>query len=340
MPERAPHVALLQENQAAGGVRVISQLLCQGLRQQGWTVTALALNQTRWLDLLRQSARADVLLAGHNFKPAYVAWLIGRLLRKPVVVWVHGPLDQVLDQARANGLKRAWLRWLYRQLPCLVFVSQAAQAAFLRFMQTPLAQPGLHVIANTVGDHWHAASQPLPRPASGTVRLACVGRLSAEKQPGLVLQALRLLPPRFTLTLVGDGPLRAELAQHGADLLATQRLQLAGHADHGPALYQGFHLSVLASRYEGFALTFLESLACGVACVALPIAALQEMVADDAPYLLAADHSAQALADAIERVCALPGEQVQADMARIVKRYKAQDFLQRWQSLLQSEALC
>ena len=335
-----PRVLLLQEDQASGGVSTISNTLCHALRQQDWQVTELALNRCGWRERLSAARRCDVILASHNFKPAYVAWALGLLLRKPVVVWVHGPLFEVLEQVHASFFKRAWLRWLYRRLPRFVFVSKASRDSFERFTRQPLAahQHGA-VIPNVV------APMALPAnslwaadAAAATPQLAYIGRLSQEKRPQLLLDMLRLLPAQFRLTLVGDGPLRDELRQAGADLLASGRLTLAGPQAHGPGLYTPWHLTLLVSRYEGCPMTLLESFSLGVPCVGLPIAALQEVVGDDAPYLLAREASAQALADAVQAVWAMPRDQVRSDMARVLSRYQVQDFVQAWQTVLQRAA--
>ena len=82
-------------------------------------------------------------------------------------------------------------------------------------------------------------------------------------------------------------------------------------------------------------MTALESLACGVPCVALPIPAMRELFGIDAPYLLAHDESPQALATAILNLASIPAEQMQADMVRIVDKHSLRRFTNRWQSTLQ-----
>jgi glycosyltransferase involved in cell wall biosynthesis len=331
---------LLQEDQAAGGVATMTSTLCAALQQQGWPVRLLALDQTGWLALLAAARQSNVILASNNFRPAYAAWVLGLLLRKPVVVWVHGPLHEVLDQASASGVKRAWLHWLYRRLPQFVFVSRASCDSFKRFMGHKL-KPGqrLTVVFNAVtmqpnrqDTHLKTAS------AEVKIQLAYIGRLSQEKHPCLLLDMLRLLPSQYQLTLVGDGPLRDVLRQQGADLLASGRLSLLGQQAHGPGLYAPWALTLLASRYEGCPMTLLESLAMGVPCVGLPIPAIKEVVGNTAPCLLANDNTAQALADAVQSVQQLPREQLQADMARVLERYRVQDFVRRWQNELQLAA--
>jgi len=85
-------------------------------------------------------------------------------------------------------------------------------------------------------------------------------------------------------------------------------------------------------------MSMLESFAAGVPCVGVPIPSLQEVVGNDAPYLLARDCSAQALADAVLTVWAMPRRQLDADMARVLLRHQVPDFVQHWQTVLQQAA--
>jgi glycosyltransferase involved in cell wall biosynthesis len=335
-----PRVLLLQEDLATGGITTIAKTLHNTLERHGWSVTALVLDQSRWHRLIAAARRSDVILAGHNFRPAYVAWALGLALRKPVVVWVHGPLQEVLAQANASSLKRGWLRWLYHRIPYFVFVSRTSRESFERCMEAPWAphRQGV-IIPNVVTLEAPATAVPAQGDATETVlQLGYIGRLSPEKQPALLLEMLRLLPLRFRLTLVGDGPLREELQRLGTDLLAGGRLTLAGSASHGSHLYTPWHLTVLASRYEGCPMMPLESFASGVPCVALPVPALEELLGEDAPDFLARGHSAQHLADAVQAVSALPRRQLQEDMARVLSRHQEQEFVRRWQAVLRDAA--
>lgn len=335
-----PRVLLLQEDQANGGVTTIANALRKALQCQGWPIATLVLSQSRWRKLIAAVWQCDVILASNNFGPTYVAWALGLLLRKPVVVWVHGPLGEVLAQADASSLKRSWLRWLYQRISYFVFVSRASRDSFERCMKTSWAPHQRSVvIPNVVTLAVTATASLRQNNTIATVQqLGYVGRLSPEKQPVVLLDMLRLLPPQFRLTLVGDGPLCGELKRVGADLLASGRLTLAGAQSHGSHLYAPWHLTVLASRYEGCPMTVLESFATGVPCVALPVPALRELLGDDAPHLLARDHSAQALADVVQAVWAMPRRRLQEDMARVLTRHQEKDFVLRWQAVLQDAA--
>ncbi len=133
---------------------------------------------------------------------------------------------------------------------------------------------------------------------------------------------------------MGDGVLRPELEDAGKDLMASGRLKFLGRQVSNQNLYTRYQVTLLTSKYEGCPMTALESLACGVPCVALPIPAMRELFAQDAPYLLAHDETPQALAIAVLNLMRLPKEQVQQDMARIVSNHSLMFFANSWQTVI------
>lgn len=334
MPPSSPrHILLLQEDRAIGGIYTITQALADVLLSAGHVSVTLNVRGTPPGPLLRAAWRADTIVATNGFLPTYVAWLLGALLRKPVVAWLHGPTQEMLEQARASAAKRAWLRWLYRRLRSLVFVSGDARDSFLEFTGNATTEQRLEIIPNA-----HPAWQPAPTGPS-LQHLGFVGRFAPQKHPELLLQTLRLLPPTYQLCMVGGGPLQSALSAASADLRETGQLRLRPFQPVDSALYASWQATVLASRYEGCPMAVLESLAAGRPCVALPIPALREMLGPDMPYALARDCSAPALAQAVQTVCAMPYEQLARDMARVLRRYSPERFAQGWLRVLQ-EAAC
>lgn len=333
-------VLMLQEPDW-GGVATMSQTLQHALGEANWQVTALPWRQTHWPTLVQAAKQHDVILASHNFGPTYCGAALKALSGKPLVSWVHGPLQDVLKEARASVLKKTWLRLLYRQVDHFVSVSRTTENSLLGFVKQLHRTQRSHVIPNAVAPM--AAGQPIHVHAGhGGERgippllLGYVGRLSAEKRPGLLLDTLRFLPDEAQLGIVGDGPLHRHLAHQGMDLLMLGRLHFLGKHPSGESLYTPWDITLLTSRFEGCPMTALESLACGVPCVALPIPALRELFDRDAPYLLARGDAPVALAEAVMTVLSLPPEQVKADMARIVARHNLPAFTQAWQEVLRA----
>lgn len=168
----------------------------------------------------------------------------------------------------------------------------------------------------------------------GSVHIGFVGRLSAEKQPLQLLDLLEHLPEPFVLHVVGDGPLMADMQRQGQNHQASGRLHLHGAQTVTASTYMDWQATVLCSAYEGYPMTALESLACGVPCVSTPIPAMQEMLHAQAPYMLAAHNTPDALAQALIATLQTPAAQRQQDMAAITQAHTPEKFAASWSQLL------
>ena len=356
-----PSVLLLEESDW-GGVHTMTRTLHNALAQANWQVTSLPWKQTAFAQLLSAAKQHDVLVGTHNFGPTYCGAALKALTGKPLVSWVHGPVLDVLQEARASFAKKMWLRLLYKQVDQFVCVSRTTANSLQHFLGNTVAhkQAAVHLQTST-HTHTHASTQAkqlftvvpngLPELDAGQplhvhaghggelglppLLLGYVGRLSAEKQPRWVIDALRFLPDHAQLGIVGDGPLHRQLVHDSLDLLQQGRVHFLGKHPSGKSLYTPWQVTLMASRYEGCPMTALESLACGVPCVAMPIPAMRELYDLDAPYLLARGDAPVALAEAVMTVLSLPPEKVQDDMARIVKRHHISHFTQGWVNTLQ-----
>jgi glycosyltransferase involved in cell wall biosynthesis len=344
-----PQLLILTEAHGHGGVQTVTTVLQQQLQARGWTVeTAAVRGQPLRAGALWRAARsADVLLACNNFRPAYVAVLLGLLSRRPSVVWVHGPVREVLRAVqgepptdRLQALKHRWQRWVLQHAHARVCVSETSRQSLLAWLAPQAADARL--IRNPAPacvplspEAWTSSGEPGAQPPhDAPVELGLVARLSAEKRPGLALQALRLLPAHHRLTLIGEGPLQATLAAEGGDLLHSGRLKMPGAHTVTVRTYTNWQLSLLCSAYEGYPMAALESLAAGVPCVGPPLPALQEMLGPRAAEWLAEDDSPAALARAIERCLQTPLAQRQSSAQAIARQHDADTFGLRWHRLL------
>ena len=70
--------------------------------------------------------------------------------------------------------------------------------------------------------------------------------------------------------------------------------------------------------------------------MAVPIPSLQEMLMEQAPYLLAQSGTAVALADAVLTTLQRPKPLRDADIEQVLSRYGYAEFKLRWHSLLSS----
>lgn len=342
-------VLLLTEESGVGGVQTTLHWLESGLAERGWQVTRLPVRQGRpslWA-CWQAARRAQVLVASNNFRPAYAAVALAWLARRPSVVWVHGPLHEVLQQAGAARLKTGWLRTVYTRASQLVCASQTSCDSLVRVMTDSVGVSGakaasavqsrLRVIRNPAvlpGAAQVTTPMPATKSATEVIALGFVGRLSPEKQPLQLLPMLRLLPAACQLHVVGDGELMGAMRSAGQDLLAQGRLYLHGQQAVSAQTYRAWRATVLCSRYEGYPMTALESLACGVPCVSTPIPAMQEMLGTQAPLWLAHDDSPAALAHAVQRCLAQAPAEQQAAIELLQQQHRLETFVQAWDHVL------
>jgi glycosyltransferase involved in cell wall biosynthesis len=162
-----------------------------------------------------------------------------------------------------------------------------------------------------------AAGHDAPR----SKEVLCVGRLSSEKGHRVLLEAVALLRDRgveLRCTIVGDGPLRAELEAY-----ALSRKALDGHVTFAGALpvgdvierYRTADVVVLASFSEGVPMVLIEALALGRPVVATAVGGVPELVRDRETGLVVPPGNAAALADAMQWVVEHPVESAALGLA-------------------------
>ncbi|MEJ6024055.1 glycosyltransferase [Ramlibacter sp. PS4R-6] len=326
------HVLFVHDNRSVGGVGQVSRQLAQGLQGRGWSVDHLNLSNpgSAFEHLKRVDRMRGVIVATQNFSTSYVACALAAIARRPWVMCVHGPVTNVLEAARPGAVKRALLRYTYRRAPVVVCSSQASLDSLRAFCDIDPSRQRLHVIRNTAAPEFLAAGAPVP----GSRRLGFVGRLSAEKQPHVLIETLAVLPPDYGLTVVGTGALAPALVEKGRAEIASGRLQFAGQQAITAASYRQWDVTLLCSAYEGYPLVLLESLASGVPVVSTPIPPAAEMLARHAPYMVARDASPQALAEAVQALFARDPQEVARDIAAVNAEHDPQGFIAAWDDVL------
>ena len=158
-----------------------------------------------------------------------------------------------------------------------------------------------------------------------------VGRISPEKGPDLLVEALRQLDrSRFCLVLAGEWPLgdvrqsaRVEFAEALRARLAGIEVKVLGHfaPEAMPEIYRLGDLLVIPSRFEEpFSMVAIEAMASGLPVLALRKGGMKEYMIDrENAFLLPADVDAAALAKAIEMAAEAPREELE----RMARRARA-----------------
>lgn len=158
-----------------------------------------------------------------------------------------------------------------------------------------------------------APEEATGKPWAGPLRILTVGRLDAEKNPLLLPVILALLAARddrWRLAVVGEGPLRAAVAERAAELGVGDRLELHGYVPSGPELtehYRASHAFLHVSRTEGLPQVLVEAQAAGLPVVATDVGGVRGALLDGAAGILVPPDDADAAAEALERLRREPG---------------------------------
>jgi glycosyltransferase involved in cell wall biosynthesis len=161
--------------------------------------------------------------------------------------------------------------------------------------------------------------------------LVCVARLDEVKGHDILLSALaRLLSQGqcCKCIIVGDGPLRKSLGQQVHALGLNGSVFFEGFQKDVRSFLQAADAFVLTSHAEGFPLSIVEAMSCGLPCIVTDVGGNAEAVHHMAQGLIVAPRSVEGVANAIAYLLAHPRKRVEmSEMARerALKEFDIQD---------------
>ena len=152
-----------------------------------------------------------------------------------------------------------------------------------------------------------AADVKLAEPARTPVRMVMIARFGAQKDHPTLFRALaglRSLP--WELDLVGDGPLMDETRRLAASLDLGERVRFLGQRNDVDRILAESQISLLATNWEGFPLSILESMRAGLPVIASDVGGINESVQDGATGYLVRRGDVDGLRARIAELLAAP----------------------------------
>jgi GalNAc-alpha-(1->4)-GalNAc-alpha-(1->3)-diNAcBac-PP-undecaprenol alpha-1,4-N-acetyl-D-galactosaminyltransferase len=176
-----------------------------------------------------------------------------------------------------------------------------------------------------------ATTQLVPSPT-----LIAIGRLHSVKGFDLAIAAfakLRDKHPDWHLTILGEGPNRAELEELRSKLQLTDCVHFLGQVQNVNAYLHQADIFVLSSRFEGFPMALCEAMACGLPVVATDcLSGPREIITDGVDGMLVAMEDVDALANGMDILMSDPAKRQQLARAapQILDRFGLERVMNMW----------
>lgn len=220
--------------------------------------------------------KPDVMHVHFAVPAGAVTWALRQLTGVPYVLTAQ--LGDVPGGAPEKTGK--WFRWIYPFTPPIWRSAARAVAvsSFTRDLALQKYPVPIDIIFNGVD---LKALHPGEMVAHQPPRIVFAGRLMAQKNPALLVRALadlRDLP--WTCTMMGDGPLRAEVEAEIDRCGLRERFTLPGWITPDEVLREFARADILfmPSRSEGLPLVGVQALAMGLALVVSRVGGWADLV--------------------------------------------------------------
>ncbi|MFH0779963.1 MAG: glycosyltransferase [Parcubacteria group bacterium] len=183
-------------------------------------------------------------------------------------------------QILSEGFPRKQLsRRMRRKFTKVVAISEAVRSALIKEEKLPFEK--VELIYNGIDVNRFYIESPKLFKTDG-LKICSVGRLSKEKGHKHLIRACCFLKNKdWHLTIVGDGPLRAELASMARLLGVEDKVKFAGLVEDVRPYYEDCDIFVLPSTSEGLSLVILEAAAAGRVVVATNVGGVGEIIKDN-----------------------------------------------------------
>nr|WP_320161264.1 glycosyltransferase family 4 protein [uncultured Methanoregula sp.] len=286
---------LIRDGVTVHGVCPAQSLYANGRRtfRQAWTFSSHLIRP-----LLRE--RFDIIdCQQFPYFPCFSAKIVSVMKKTPLVITWH----EVWGDYWYTYLGRSG--FFGKHVERLVLHATGNVVAVSPTTSNQLKDYGFHgditIIPNGIDPRRIHATSPSKEKSD----LIFVGRLIREKHVDLLVRAFSKLlseQPDRTLLIIGDGPEREAINALIHDLLPEDRVRIIGFRDDHDEIIahmKSAKIAVLPSTREGFGITALEALACGLPVITIdhPANAIRDLITGNNGFLssLSPDDLAQTI---------------------------------------------
>lgn len=146
--------------------------------------------------------------------------------------------------------------------------------------------------------------------------LLFVGRLSEEKNIGVIIRAIASAGTDWKLRLVGDGKEKEKLVKLAAELNVSSKLEFEGWSDDPWKYADGAYAFIMSSVYEGSPLAAIEALSCGLPVIGNVSSGVTEIIKPGVNGYLYHDEDHKELAMILDYISEGKFPKIESEMCR------------------------
>ena len=254
--------------------------------------------------IVTKKIRFEIIHAHFVYRPGYVAAILGKILRKPVIITAHGSdihqnlysEDTVIRKRTINALQCS---------KCIIAVSENLKNMIIDegFGDKTFVIPCGFSYSKIFQMDANKCRVKLFLETNKKI-LLFIGNLVAVKGVDVLIEAFRIVRDKIDnidLLIVGDGPESDSLKQQVYKIGLKGMVYFLGRKNHTeiPLYVNASDILAVPSRNEGRSVAIIEALACGKPVVASRVGGIPETIVNDKLGILVEKENPVALAEGI-----------------------------------------
>lgn len=267
---------------------------------------------SKWLiikNLYRVSKDMDIIIGSMELMPTYFSILVGKLLRKKVIGWIHINIDSILnDKNRIIRFlhRNILLKFFYNKLDRIIAVSNGAKENISKYLNNKNRNK-VECIYNPIkiNEIKEKAKEALVETIEKPFIIG-IGRLERQKNFILLIRAYKILLDRgikHNLIILGQGSQKEYLVNEIKKLNMEEKVKFLGFKENPYKYLNQADVFVQSSIYEGLPTVLIEALILNVPVVATNCPDGANEILDNGKYgLLVKMNDEKALAGAIKKI--------------------------------------
>jgi len=284
---------LLSSLQQEAGLRLVAVALNEGtlterLRAAGVTTYVIPESRHSLPGILWRAARLlraerVGVIHSHRYKENLLAWLLAKRLGIPETVTTMHGLPEAPGNRGARIQSAGWRRRLDHVIVRNLFSTTVAVSDEMKralIDRYGFREERIRVIRN--GGQFPDGAAVAASP-NEIFHIGTVGRMVPIKGLDLFLEvaaALRQDSRAVRFSILGDGPLRDELARKAEDLKISDSVEFVAPRPDPFGYYRSLDVYLSTSVHEGLPLSVVEAMACGKPVVSSAVGGIPEIVVD------------------------------------------------------------